>query len=764
MSTEWKHFVDKKTRHATCIRCNILIRKASGRIREIKTEVDAVTYSRILKRVVSIGDLMCNKCRLHLYKEVTTPASNPEDSQEFLQPEQSSAVGTLSVADMSSSVGTFSSVEPSSSSAAVSAEISSPGTSSIVVPSPESSSPDKSDKSSSESAGPSCSSTEDPSFVMALNNPERVLQYIEMPFSRVVSTHRYCFVCGSTKHILSVPAETRKQVFLMRRLYVPKGNRCCPSHLIKKRLFHQDVLNLNIFSNSSLVDSTELRNYFEYLSVSSDSSIKDKVGDFTLSEERLKVFTGLTWENIIQLREMMGSLRNSEQRDVIQAIVVFLFKLRTGNSNSLIAAILGLEREQQVSDFCKSVINSFEKDVLPFHFGLAAVSREHLVQHETSLITKKLFNISTQLALIFDGTYIRHEKSSNNEYQRKSYSGQKKLPLCKPFTVCTTNGYIVDMLGPFYANQNDAEIMRIAMQDPNGLQAFLKPGDICIVDRGFRDVKSYLEERGFSVLMPALKGKRSQLTTAESNASRHVTKVRWVVEAIHGIVGQKYRLLHQQMDNKLLPKVRSLCRIACFLNNTFGKRLNSDVGLCEEIVDRMSSEKSTENSLSVQVENQRWNRRKVLFKRLSATELLDFPEMTEKDLKILFTGSYQLSQAVSYLAELMDEDNNINILSHKESNNILKFQVRSRHINSKTYRCYIDYTPNSIGYSGIKRYCCECANGNRTVGCCSHVAAIIYYLSHARYLSKIVRPAEILSRLFNAEQVTPVINADSDED
>lgn len=43
--------------------------------------------------------------------------------------------------------------------------------------------------------------------------------------------------------------------------------------------------------------------------------------------------------------------------------------------------------------------------------------------------------------------------------------------------------------------------------------------------------------------MPALKGKRNQLSTKESNQSRFVTKVRWVVEAIHGIIKQKYRLL-----------------------------------------------------------------------------------------------------------------------------------------------------------------------------------------------------------------------------
>ena len=63
----------------------------------------------------------------------------------------------------------------------------------------------------------------------------------------------------------------------------------------------------------------------------------------------------------------------------------------------------------------------------------------------------------------------------------------------------------------------------------------------------------------------------------------------------------------------------------------------------------------------------------------------------------------------------------------KETKNILKIEVRSRHVNSKTYKCFIDYTPNSIGHLGIKWHYCECANGNRTIGCCSHVAAVIYY-------------------------------------
>lgn len=89
---------------------------------------------------------------------------------------------------------------------------------------------------------------------------------------------------------------------------------------------------------------------------------------------------------------------------------------------------------------------------------------------------------------------------------------------------------------------NDASIMKSILEEPNGFKTLLQPGDICIVDRGFRDVVDFLKQQGYPVLMPALKGKRAKLTVREANASRFVTKVRWIVEAIYGAIGEKYHL------------------------------------------------------------------------------------------------------------------------------------------------------------------------------------------------------------------------------
>lgn len=76
-----------------------------------------------------------------------------------------------------------------------------------------------------------------------------------------------------------------------------------------------------------------------------------------------------------------------------------------------------------------------------------------------------------------------------------------------------------------------------------------------------------------------------------------------------------------------------------------------------------------------------------------------FFEWSEKELKIFFTRSCQLSQIVSYLAGIMDDDGNIalNYLKTLENkdNTIIQILVRSRHINSKMYKYHIDNTRNS---------------------------------------------------------------------
>lgn len=518
-----------------------------------------------------------------------------------------------------------------------------------------------------------------------------------------------------------------------------------------------------LYSNTTLITKTELEKLLQICCTEHQTPMYKKIVGLNYDEKVLHVLTGLTLDNIQELSDMM-SMHNNAHRSIVEAVIVFLVRLRTGSSNKLISTILKLDREQAISDYSNTVLKSFENNVLNQHFGIDNNTRQNLIDQHTTMIAKILYDAHDSLILICDGTYARHQKSTNNEYQRKSFSGQKKTALCKPFTICTTDGHIVDMLGPYDANMNDAQIMIHILTDPNGLCKLLQPGDIFVLDRGFRDVVDLIKSKGYRVMMPALKGKQKQLTTKEANYSRLVTKTRWVVESVHGMLKKKFRLLDHILDNKMLPNIGTYYRIASYLLNRFVPKPVSDKEIQDQVIERMLSMKDESNSLAVQIEEKGWLRKKLPFESISSNDVLDFCTMTETDLKLFFTGTYQYTQAISYLAEMLTDDGILNIHVVKESSNIIRVQVQSRHIKRKCYKCFVEYVPNGKGVSAIKGHFCECANGLRTVGCCCHVAAVIYYLSYGRYLSKILRPAEILTNIFTVKDIVTVIQEDSDED
>ena len=80
----------------------------------------------------------------------------------------------------------------------------------------------------------------------------------------------------------------------------------------------------------------------------------------------------------------------------------------------------------------------------------------------------------------------------------------------------------------------------------------------------------------------------------------------------------------------------------------------------------MKHQLHVKNTLANEAEEKGWFRKKLIFQCFSSNDLLDFPELTEKDLKILFTGSYQHSQVVSYLAEMMSDNGSVILQFVKE--------------------------------------------------------------------------------------------------
>ena len=90
-----------------------------------------------------------------------------------------------------------------------------------------------------------------------------------------------------------------------------------------------------------------------------------------------------------------------------------------------------------------------------------------------------------ELAIIADATYTRIEKSTNNDFQYRTWSSQKNHSLIKPFLLTCADGYIIDIYGPFSASLNDATIFDYILSTDIDLKPILLAGKtVVVLDRG----------------------------------------------------------------------------------------------------------------------------------------------------------------------------------------------------------------------------------------------------------------------------------------
>lgn len=154
------------------------------------------------------------------------------------------------------------------------------------------------------------------------------------------------------------------------------------------------------------------------------------------------------------------------------------------------------------------------------------------------------------------------------------YSNHKHYHLCKPMVVSTDTSYFLAVEGPFYAdnNNNDGKILKSMLSASSPFASFLDPDDILLLDRGFRDSLSTVEDLGLKHLMPNLL-KKKQFTTEEGNESRKCTKIRWQVEAAHGKVKAKFPIFHSVCPDPYFDLIGVWYQISCAIFNKFFPRI-----------------------------------------------------------------------------------------------------------------------------------------------------------------------------------------------
>jgi hypothetical protein len=202
-------------------------------------------------------------------------------------------------------------------------------------------------------------------------------------------------------------------------------------------------------------------------------------------------------------------------------------KLKSGLGNSILSTIFNVSKAS-IRRAVQTVQRALMENFVQHNLGFQHISRENIIQQHTRPLAESLFGgTGTQALLVLDGTYIYIQKSANFTFQRQSYSLHKGRPLVKPMVIVSTSGYYISVIGPYLARNNDAAILNHIMRtNREDVLDWVEEDDVFIVDRGFRDSMTYLEELGIKAVMPAfMKKGEKQMSTQDANTSRLVTKV-----------------------------------------------------------------------------------------------------------------------------------------------------------------------------------------------------------------------------------------------
>lgn len=269
-----------------------------------------------------------------------------------------------------------------------------------------------------------------------------------------------------------------------------------------------------------------------------------------LSDEEMHFWTG---RNNEQFDSILEPSLIQECRNPGTALGIYLTKLRTGDSNERLASLFNMTR-QNLERLMNKARDCLTEEYIVFHLGMDYVTRNNIKKRNLT-IPRAIYgdDENSKAIIICDGTYIYIHKSANFLFQRQSYSLHKFQNLLKPFLIVCTDGYIIDVKGPYAATKTDANIMSSIMNNnENPIHILLEPNDVFILDRGFRDSLGDIEACGYEYHVPPSKGRAEcQLTTEHANESRMVTMCRWVVEVVNGRFKRDFKLLRQKYFNRL---------------------------------------------------------------------------------------------------------------------------------------------------------------------------------------------------------------------
>lgn len=440
-----------------------------------------------------------------------------------------------------------------------------------------------------------------------------------------------------------------------------------------------------------------------------------------MDDEKCYTLTGLHHYQFLELFDEISHKESKSRHSLLTGLGLYLTRLRTGLSIHQLSSFFENISYDQAKRLIRTVRKCLDEDFMPKWLGFKVTSRKEVLEDHTTNKAKILLNLDNDdIVTIWDGTYIYTEKPSSYSLQKNLYSMHKHRTLVKFMMIVASDGYIIDVIGPFVSDSsnNDASMTKHILEKIEGAKNWFLQDNVFIVDRGFLDATEYLKRHNYKVRMPSfLEKKEKALSVSDANQTRIVTSLRWVVESANGRI-KRWNFWRNTVRNRDFEFIEQDFKITSALINKFRSQLskNNDA----ESIDtyrEMLVKCQQDNPLKSYVESVS---NRVSKSRLKKPEEIEFPQLSEAYIKSLTFGIYQLKQSYLYTQEHINPNGDYIFEYFSEESNLIRVKIHSRFSSTTIHSVWVLFSLDQ-NEEPIKHYYCTCKCGSRVVGACAHV-------------------------------------------
>ena len=232
-------------------------------------------------------------------------------------------------------------------------------------------------------------------------------------------------------------------------------------------------------------------------------------------------------------------------------------------------------------------------------------------------------------------------------------------------------------------DNHDIEYQPTSSKLQQEIKKWTREGDVFVVDRGFRDSVDFLNELGIPIEMPAFLDKgQKQLTTEQSNTSRLVTKIRWVVQSANGRL-KSWKYFDKVLPNSQIPFIGDYIQIICSICYKYFSPLSHGNQEEDRVIGCIMLFLAKQNNdLKTRIENEGIEKIKSAeWTRIDAINI-SFPALSEEEIRCLARLTWYTPIAKSYVQEHLNEHAEFTVYVCKQDEHLICAKLQSRHVSS----------------------------------------------------------------------------------